>query len=206
MLLVREVLAALSKTRDRAVRLHPQNHIPIYDYQLCQCRPSSEDTFNLLDPPLTITGRRKCLSIRTEAHDVHRGGMFAQCGEVLCSGRVRGDLLARDCCVCGSGCGGDIGVDDPQLCGVISDPSPLKCIESLVAQCLGDMWTVQLHEIPGRLTRTFESPPAVASRYCLPPATTGVLSSLSFFPASSSSVVGKSRLSWASGSGWKSHE
>jgi hypothetical protein len=33
-------------------------------------------------------------------------------------------------------------VDHPQLCGVISDGSPLKCIEFLVAQCLGDMWTV----------------------------------------------------------------
>lgn len=52
------------------------------------------------------------------------------------------------------------------------------------------------------LTRTFESPPAVARRYCLPPAISGPAA----FSFSLSSSSDNRRLSWAMGSGWKSHE
>ena len=53
-----------------------------------------------------------------------------------------------------------------------------------------------------QLTLTFESPPAVANRYCLPPAIKGPFS----LDSSSSFAIASRRLSWVAGSGWKSQE
>jgi hypothetical protein len=53
-----------------------------------------------------------------------------------------------------------------------------------------------------RPTLTFESPPAVASRYCLPPAINGPLS----LDSSSSFAIASSRFNCVAGNGWKSHE
>lgn len=62
-----------------------------------------------------------------------------------------------------------------------------------------------------RRTRTLESPPAVASLYCLPPAAVAAEElpfSILSLSSSLSLVVdaAKRRFNWGSGSGWKSHE